>query len=117
MQGLQPPSTAESGTRDDKNRSASVVAITKPSFQGNNVERLKKSNLSAANPIIGAPLGDGKQNKSMKVLPKLQAGGGLPKVGSQKSQMSKPAMGASSTKAMTKKTLKFASGVEGSPEQ
>jgi hypothetical protein len=122
----QPPSTADSGAaREDltKTRSQSQnnapVPVAKPSFQGNNIERMKKNNLTASNPIIGAPLGEGRNN-SMKVFPKLQAGGGIPK-GGQKSQLSKPVMPGSAKaqgapKFAMKKTLKFATDGPGSPE-
>ena len=85
---------------------------------------MKKHNLTASNPIIGAPLGE--KASSVKQLPKLQAGGGVPKGISQvqkhpnaTSQMSKPTLvGGMSNKAAfpkytIKKTIKFAKDIDG----
>lgn len=115
---LQAPGTADAS--ETKARSASQ-GLHKPNFNSS-VEKFKKSNLTASNPIIGAPLGD-KSRLSVKELPKLQAGGGLSgtlkgassisKLGTV-SQMSKPSLAQTSKiPKYVKKTIKFAKGVEG----
>lgn len=131
-----PPGTAESKVADDTGKAAAArstsVGNLKPSFNPS-VEKFKKNNLTASNPIIGAPLGDNK-SASLKVFPKLQAGGAprqskieigsasaskLPPTGGI--QMSKPTMGGSANikpggalpKFPVKKTIKFAKDTEG----
>ena len=54
-------------TAEGKNRSTSVGGKG-PAQSINNVEKMKKNNLTASNPIIGAPLGSQTAKKSEKFL-------------------------------------------------
>ena len=119
---LQAPSTADASENGKIARSTSV-GVLKPSFNPS-LDKMKKHNLTASNPIIGAPLGD--KASSLKQLPKLQAGGGVPKGISQVqklpntgSQLSKSALvggmvnKAAPPKYTVKKTIKFAKDIDG----
>ena len=82
----------------------------KPVFS---LKKFKAENLSASNPIIGAPLGD--QSMSQKTLAKYSSS--LGKTGGKGAlqlsvSMSKPALGGSKLPKALKKSLKFAKGGE-----
>ena len=79
-----------------------------------NLEKFKKNNLTASNPIIGATLATQIVRKSEKILPSVQMK--IIKETSLKpafsiSQMSKPALANTKIPKYIKKTLKFAKGV------
>lgn len=55
-------------TAEGKNRSNSVGGAAGKAQTINNVEKMKKNNLTASNPIIGAPLGSQSAKKAEKFL-------------------------------------------------
>lgn len=102
-------------TAEGKNRSTSVGGKAQAI---NNVEKMKKNNLTASNPIIGAPLGSQIAKKSEKFLgtnvqikskdPNLKQS-----LGMNNSAMVKPALANTKIPKYIKKSLKFAKGVDG----
>jgi hypothetical protein len=81
------------------------------------MEKMKKNNLTASNPIIGAPLATQIAKKTDKMLGSVSlkskdlAGHGKPTTASQSI---KPALANAKIPKYIKKTLKFAKGVDGS---
>ena len=73
--------------------------------------------MTASNPIIGAPLGTQSAKKIEKILPHVQIKSKDPiaagKSAALTGQMTKPALANTKIPKYTKKTLKFAKGVEG----
>jgi hypothetical protein len=114
-QGAATTAPGQTGQADDKNRSASVGA--QKGSSNAQLEKLKKNNLTASNPIIGAPLGTQSTKKIEKILPHVQIKSKDPKAAGKSatvtSQMTKPALANTKIPKYTKKTLKFAKGVEG----
>ena len=96
---------------DNKTRSSSLgLPPTKPASNGTMIDRLKKSNLSNVNPIIGGPL------QSQKTLPKMGTSIQFKtKESSVKfaASATKPALANSKIPKYVKKTIKF-QGVEDS---
>jgi hypothetical protein len=80
------------------------------------MEKMKKNNLTAANPIIGAPLASQIAKKTEKILPSVSfkgkdaTAGGKPTTATQSI---KPALANAKIPKYIKKTLKFAKGVDG----
>ena len=113
------PGIANNGAPDGKesaegkNRSNSVGGKAV-----NNVEKMKKNNLTASNPIIGAPLGTQIAKRTEKIpAPNVQIKSKDPLVkqtlGNSNSAMIKPALANTKIPKYIKKTLKFATGVDG----
>ena len=98
---------------DGKNR---ALSLGKPNIQST-MEKMKKNNLTASNPIIGAPLATQIAKKTEKILASVNlkskdaAGYGKPTTASQSI---KPALANAKIPKYIKKTLKFAKGVDGS---
>ncbi len=98
------------GKEEVKTRSNSVgKALT--------VDKMKKSNLTASNPIIGAPLANQIAKKTDKIIApvhiKSKDAAGTMKT-TTNATLSKPALANSKIPKYIKKTLKFAKGVDGS---
>jgi hypothetical protein len=80
------------------------------------MEKMKKNNLTASNPIIGAPLATQIAKKTDKILPSVSfkgkdaTAGGKPTTATQSI---KPALANAKIPKYIKKTLKFAKGVDG----
>ena len=104
VQPAQSSTTAGEVTKEEKGGRASSVHGAKP---GQIMEKFKKNNLTAANPIIGAPLGT--QSQSQKQLTKL--GGSITfkskEAQSATGKLAKPALANSKIPKYVKKTIKF----------
>jgi hypothetical protein len=96
-----------------KNRAQSVGG-PKPN-NSNSVDKMKKNNLTASNPIIGAPLATQLAKKTEKIFPSIQLKGKDASLGKgvTASQSMKPALTNAKIPKYIKKTLKFAKGVDG----
>ncbi len=87
----------------------------KPNIQST-FEKMKKNNLTASNPIIGAPLASQIAKKTEKILPSVSLKGKDATVGGKSTggaQTIKPALANTKIPKYIKKTLKFAQGVDG----
>lgn len=82
------------------------------------MEKMKKNNLTASNPIIGAPLANQMAaKKADKMMPNMSLKGKDGMIGGKPttaSQTIKPALANAKIPKYIKKTLKFAKGVDGS---
>lgn len=87
----------------------------KPNIQST-MEKMKKNNLTASNPIIGAPLATQIAKKTDKILPSVSLKGKDATAGGKSlsgTQSIKPALANTKIPKYIKKTLKFAQGVDG----
>ena len=80
---------------------------------------MKKNNLTASNPIIGAPLANQIAKKTDKIVAphvqiKSKDAAGIMKPSAATGTLNKSAVGNSKIPKYIKKTLKFAKGVDGS---
>ncbi len=94
---------------DGKDRARSVGG-PKPNIQ-TTMEKMKKNNLTASNPIIGAPLANQIAKRTDKTLPAMNLKGKEGTVGGKPttaSQTIKPALANAKIPKYIKKTLKFA---------
>jgi hypothetical protein len=86
------------------------VGGSKPNIQ-TTMEKMKKNNLTASNPIIGAPLAQQLAKKTDKILPSMSLKGKEGTMGGKPttaSQSLKPSMANAKIPKYIKKTLKFA---------